>query len=243
MNGNKLSKYSFACRLRTRRRDSGFTSCDKLADAIWPNEIGDSMRKKVERWETGKSEPSVSELQRLCDVLECDPEYLLGTCDTPRTMTKSVMEVTGLSQKAVEALSFFFSTSKTEVESPLASINVISLMLENPSFYHIARELVHGAEFAAFQHNEYLIQKAIQSDIGTQKYSSLYNEIQGARGDILEMKETMRKFGYTIIANEEQKNLLEFRLNKSISLLASETLEIICREMKEMVEVLFKEHL
>lgn len=62
------------------------------------------MRKKIERWENGQAEPTISEFKQLCDVLECDPEYLWGVCPTPRRETKQAMDITGLSENSIAFL-------------------------------------------------------------------------------------------------------------------------------------------
>lgn len=113
INGKKYSKYDFKDILRARRKDCGYRSCSKLAEAMMSpiDKSGDSeqagilyikaidtMRKKIERWETGKGEPSTSEFKQLCEILECDPEYLWGICPTPRRETRQVMDITGLEQ-------------------------------------------------------------------------------------------------------------------------------------------------
>ncbi len=114
--GNICSKNTFCDILRKRRKKCGYKSCSKLAMALLPpqstfselyyyNKSVETMRKKIERWESGVAEPTVSEFKQICDALECDPEYLWGVCPTPRKETKEVMDVTGLSEEAVDYVS------------------------------------------------------------------------------------------------------------------------------------------
>lgn len=111
--GKLYSKYKFCDILRTRRKACGYKSCSKLAAALLPSadtfseryyydKSIETMRKKIERWEAGQAEPTISEFKQLCDVLECDPEYLWGECPTPRRETKQAMDITGLSENSID---------------------------------------------------------------------------------------------------------------------------------------------
>ena len=48
--------------------------------------------------------PPLSDFVLLCKILDCDTQYLLGEIDVPRVEEKSVMDITGLSEKSVEKL-------------------------------------------------------------------------------------------------------------------------------------------
>ena len=123
-NGKNYSKYSFSDILRNRRRSCGYKSCSKLAIALLPpvdafseryyyDKSVETLRKKIERWENGQAEPTISEFKQLCDVLECDPEYLWGICPTPRRETKQSMDITGLSENSIN---FFVRQKETAEE-------------------------------------------------------------------------------------------------------------------------------
>lgn len=112
MLGKDFSIYDFGQRLADRRKACGYRSQSDLATAIVPlfddsdeyEKRIESKRKSISNWESGKHEPSISDFALLCELLECDPEYLLGTIDVPQKATKSVMDVTGLDEKAVSKL-------------------------------------------------------------------------------------------------------------------------------------------
>ena len=52
--------------------------------------------------------PKLSIVYNLCDILECDIDYLLGKIDVPRHETADIMSVTGLTDDAV----YFLNTLK-----------------------------------------------------------------------------------------------------------------------------------
>lgn len=116
MYGNNFSKIIFGNRLKSQRKEVGYRSQAELAARLLnittplnklnstDNDALESKRKTISIWETGKAMPSLEEFVILCDILECDPEYLLGSCPTPRKDTKSGMDITGLSKETIDKL-------------------------------------------------------------------------------------------------------------------------------------------
>lgn len=110
--GNNFTKYDLGDRIANRRKACGFKSQTSLAMCMVPqNDNGDdyakqveSKRKAISNWESGKADPPLSEFTSLCKLLDCDAQYLLGEIDTPRIETKTVMDITGLSEKSVDML-------------------------------------------------------------------------------------------------------------------------------------------
>ncbi len=68
----------------------------------------------VQKWEQGKTSPTLGEFQDLCDFFSCDADYLLGRIDEKTHDLNFVCEYTGLSADAVEKLHsvYFVSQSK-----------------------------------------------------------------------------------------------------------------------------------
>ena len=112
MFGTNYSKYDFGDRIAKRRKECGFRAQVDLAEKMVPpcqdaDENArnvESKRKAISNWESGKAYPPLQDFALLCETLDCDPQYLLGDINVPRKETKSVMEITGLSQKATNAL-------------------------------------------------------------------------------------------------------------------------------------------
>lgn len=142
MFGTNYSKYDFGDRIAKRRKECGFRAQVDLAEKMVPpcqdaDENArnvESKRKAISNWESGKAYPPLQDFALLCETLECDPQYLLGDINAPRKETKSVMEITGLSQKAVERLSRISDTNKMTWWS-----SILNLVVENDSF----PELLH----------------------------------------------------------------------------------------------------
>ena len=70
------------------------------------NSDAESTRTRISKWERGIKVEIVNlkEFLALCDILEVEADYLLGKINTPFKSTTDVMGVTGLSEKATDAL-------------------------------------------------------------------------------------------------------------------------------------------
>lgn len=58
----------------------------------------------IQKWEQGKSEPTASVLSNICELLECDADYLLGRISERTHDLSSAQRFTGLSSTALEKL-------------------------------------------------------------------------------------------------------------------------------------------
>lgn len=104
-------------RLRTLRKKRGYKSQDAFAEAIDVTE-----RKTIGKWETGEASIPIKKLAVICDVLDCDLDYLFGKIDTPKNEISDIMKQTGLSEKAAN----YISKEKRK--------EVLSVVLEDVSF-------------------------------------------------------------------------------------------------------------
>ena len=110
MIGKNYSEIKFGDTLMQRRKACGFRSQADLAEKMIPiSQDGDeharnieSKRKTISNWESGKTTPSLADLIALCNILDCDLEYLIGDIDVPRKETLTAMELTGLSEKTLK---------------------------------------------------------------------------------------------------------------------------------------------
>lgn len=66
--------------------------------------IDNNMFGTIQKWEQGKSEPTASVLLNICDLLECDADYLLGRISERTHDLNSAQRYTGLSSSALEKL-------------------------------------------------------------------------------------------------------------------------------------------
>jgi transcriptional regulator with XRE-family HTH domain len=104
---NKL----FAKRFESRRVTCGFKSKVALAEE-WDrrykadNESGGTILPTLKKWASGTTAPSVENLERCAEILDCDIDYLLfpNREGIPRKSTFEISSETGLSQQAVKWL-------------------------------------------------------------------------------------------------------------------------------------------
>lgn len=102
----------FSERLRECRKRK-FSNQQEFADA-YMNRFGlirqgkkttdNNMFGTVQSWEQGKSEPTASVLSNICDLLECDADYLLGRINERTHDISDAQKYTGLSSQALEQL-------------------------------------------------------------------------------------------------------------------------------------------
>lgn len=102
----------FSKRLRECRKRK-FSSQQEFADA-YMNRFGlirqgkkttdNNMFGTIQSWEQGKSEPTASVLSNICDLLECDADYLLGRINERTHDISDAQKYTGLSSQALEQL-------------------------------------------------------------------------------------------------------------------------------------------
>lgn len=107
MNTTIFTKHLRECRLRK------FSSQQAFADAymkefgtIRPgrNRTDHNMFGTIQSWEQGKSIPTADVLSNICDLLDCDADYLLGRINQRTHDINDAHRYTGLSAKALEQL-------------------------------------------------------------------------------------------------------------------------------------------
>ena len=66
----------------------------------------------IQSWEQGKSYPSADVLSNICDLLDCDADYLLGRIDERKHDINDMKRYTGLSSEAIEQLHVYLDQLK-----------------------------------------------------------------------------------------------------------------------------------
>lgn len=239
MNGTNNSKSSFGNRVKDRRLALKISSHEKLAERMYPGAISlESMRKKVAKWESGHAEPSVSEFRRLCDILDCDPEYLWGIIDEPRRDTRSIMEISKLSQAAVEALLLFSTKPINGDHQFLSSAHILSLMLENPAFYRVMHDIYESVEnhldLETERMGKLIVSPEHQNEAETE-YMEIVRVIKNLEG-------VTKKYGYSLISSEEWQNVVAFRMNQSIAAVVSDTITILHNECDSLIKSMLQQN-
>lgn len=92
---NKIS-----IRIKRLRKEHGYKSQEKFADALHVHP------KTVQGWESTENPklPDLDNLLMICEILDCDLDYLVGRIEQRKHNIKTVSEITGLSEKAVEII-------------------------------------------------------------------------------------------------------------------------------------------
>lgn len=75
-------------------------------DLIFPsgNVATESKSRTVKNWESGDCEPDIKTIEKICTVLKCSSDYLLGIDNCTTKDTQFIHDKTGLSAEAIEQL-------------------------------------------------------------------------------------------------------------------------------------------
>lgn len=114
-----MDKILFSNRLSKLRKDRGFKTQYALAKAynekFQPRRRDDTAGNEgnfggilgtIKNYENENKDlsPKLSVVCNLCDILDCDIDYLLGNIDVPRHETADIIASTGLSEEAVNTI-------------------------------------------------------------------------------------------------------------------------------------------
>lgn len=119
---------TFGERLTALRQDKGIKSVQALAEAIFEKfdkyeksdsvdiNIGtiESIRKRIASHLKENCNPKMEFIKEYCVFFDCDAGFLLGYIDFPTQKSQNVYELTGLNDKALEALNLIQLTDKNE---------------------------------------------------------------------------------------------------------------------------------
>lgn len=111
------NEFEIGKRLKQLRTESGL-SLNKVAAYC-----GVEQYQTVSKWETGNNVPALKHLLKLCNLYDCDIDYLLGKIPCKRHKSVDICEKTGLSENAICKLEYLF------VGSP-ETVKVLNLLIE-----------------------------------------------------------------------------------------------------------------
>lgn len=89
----------FAERLKELRKAAGFTQAE-----LYEKISGSNESKTIRNWEYGKTMPNGQDLLKLCEIFNCDCDYLLGRIDAKTHDLQFISEKTGLTEDAIKIL-------------------------------------------------------------------------------------------------------------------------------------------
>lgn len=101
------------------------------------------------KWESGKLTPSVHDLIRLCNIFECDLDYLLGEQEEKTRALTDIREDTGLSVDAIESIKLMNRSYLIEEESIEEKRELLSDLLSHPDFQKLFTMLLDEIDQAA----------------------------------------------------------------------------------------------
>ena len=125
-------KLIFGKRLKKARKAAGYRTQSQLAERL------DITKDTVENWEQGKAYPTIDGFLRLCDLLGCSSDYLLGRINEKDHDIQFIHDFTGLSEDAIEQMQVYSKHNPW-----------ITKALENDLFYSAAGEWVNAILCAA----------------------------------------------------------------------------------------------
>lgn len=142
-----MNKKIFISRLKELRKEK-YKSQREFADAY--KERYKTVRRKaksnpdpdydlfgtIQSWEQGKTLPSADALFNICEILECDADYLLGRIDHRTHALNEICELTGLSEVAVSRL---MESKRTE---EISQTDCWSFLMGSDVYYGLPRDWV-----------------------------------------------------------------------------------------------------
>lgn len=144
-----LDRKKFAARFKQLREEAGLKriqfgfppgATDEGSEDEQKQYLGIADRKTVYKWEKGQAFPSLEVIVQLCNLFECDFEYLIGEQSTPRRATIDVQNATGLSEEAAEKL---LALKKYTINGE-AFLMLINAMIEDDVFTKAAANALYS---------------------------------------------------------------------------------------------------
>ncbi len=216
---------TFGGRIQHRRKEILKMSRPEFYDLIYPNEniAIESKSRTVKNWESGKNEPDIRNLKKICSALNCSSDYLLGLDKCTNKSTQFIHEYIGLSEKSVEALhhatTYLYGKEDLTVIDYFLCHNSFNLILirEIKACYNAYMQYMNGRKMLYQQQKE--IDDLTNGDIAkeiklldSKKYKNIIN-----RKKLTELKNLMdaKKFKIITEFNEIIEAFIKERYNEA----------------------------
>ncbi len=112
-----------------KRKQWTQTKLRREYDKLYSDEKGKSIDSSLKAWRAGINEPGLYRFSRICELLDCDIDYLLGLQESPRKEYAHIAEMTGLSYNAAEQLAEMAARNND-------LLPIISKIIENPKLLY-----------------------------------------------------------------------------------------------------------
>lgn len=97
---------TFGGRIQDLRKNKLEISRPEFYDLIYPNGnvANESKSRTVKNWESGDCEPDLKTIKKICVVLKCSSDYLLGLDSCTTKDKQFIHDYTGLSEETIEQI-------------------------------------------------------------------------------------------------------------------------------------------
>ena len=116
---SEKQRIDFGDRLQNLRKQKKIKTQEEFAAKLGVN------LKSVQNWEQGRKLPQTEHLFKICDVLDCDLDYLIGRLEERNRTIKEMAAYTGLSEDAVKALHKYNNANDRRSSWPSYLSNII----------------------------------------------------------------------------------------------------------------------
>ncbi len=138
---------TFGGRMQDLRKNRLKISRPEFYDLIYPNGnvANESKSRTVKNWESEYCEPDLKTIEKICIVLKCSSDYLLGLDNCTTKDTQFIHDETGLSETAINKLQEIKMYNDAILNNP--ALPFISILLEQLDSIHY-NDILH--EIAAY---------------------------------------------------------------------------------------------
>ena len=101
---------TFGSRLKAYRKSKNISVNEivvkilEYQDNVIDDDLINNFRKTYYNWENDKTTPNIEVLDMMCNILDCDYDFLMGKIDVPKKKTYDIKKLTGLSENAIQTL-------------------------------------------------------------------------------------------------------------------------------------------
>lgn len=113
------------------KKNMNLTQLANAYNEKYPSEDGKTIYNTLRNWHQGKGNPTLEKLIRICDILECDVDFILGRLDNSTHNAEYICDTLGLTEESVNNLIKF-----TTYEIGKQRLNIINSLLCNSDFTH-----------------------------------------------------------------------------------------------------------
>ena len=149
---NRIDYTAIGKRINEARTCSGLT-LEQVAE-----KCGVKQYQTVSKWEKANTLPSLAQLLKLCEIFQCDIDYLLGKIPCKTKTATDIMQETGLSEKSISILNSAAKVIREYSRSPVQQIQDIVVQSEKVLEY--VNALITSPDFCRLVSSYHTVQIA-----------------------------------------------------------------------------------